>query len=74
MKILWKIIVAMLALLFTLCSACGFMFSLGGTDVWSISIPCFLIFGVFAYGLWRYLTKMDPNGDEENPTRLDLNG
>ena len=72
MKIFWKVVIALLAILFSLCSACGFMFTFFGREVWSISIPCFVIFGVLAYGLWWYFARIGDN--ESRPTGLDLNG
>jgi hypothetical protein len=69
-QIAWKVVIALVATFFSLCSACGFMFSLGGRDLWSISVPCFLLFGGLAFLLWKYFTRIG----NEKPTRLDING
>lgn len=72
MRTLWKVIVALVAILFSLCSACGFVFSLD-TSMWSISVPWFLIFGALAYLLWWYFGKLMAEEDDK-PKGMGLNG
>lgn len=57
--IAWKILIAVVALACSLCSACGFFFTIAtGWAVWVISLPCFLIFGVTAFFLWRWFDRL----------------
>ncbi len=70
--VVWKVFIALLATFFTLCSACGLMFTFSQYTILAISIPCFLVFGVVAFALWRYFTRI--GDDREKPTGLNLNG
>ena len=59
--IILKVFIAVVATAFSLCSACGLYFTaatMGAYEIWTISLPCFLIFGAAAYLLWRSFTRV----------------
>jgi hypothetical protein len=67
--IAWKVLIAVVALACSLCSACGFFFTVAtGWGVWLISVPCFLIFGVAAFFLWRWFDRFGHEKQLSSPT------
>jgi hypothetical protein len=46
--------------------------TIGGREFWEISIPCFVVFGLLAYGLWWYFARI--GNDDKPSTGVDLNG
>lgn len=53
-----KIFIAVVALAFSLCSACGFYFSLRMSEIWLFAASCFLVCGAGAVPLWIWLFKL----------------
>jgi hypothetical protein len=59
-----KIFIALVALALTLCSACGFYFSLRMSEIWLIAVCCFLFCGIAAFLLWKWFFQL---GREKQP-------
>lgn len=61
-----KIFIAIVALAFSLCSACGFYFSLRMSEIWLFAASCFLVCGAGAIPLWIWFFKLGHEKPKEN--------